>query len=64
MMSADFHKTMMGKKFYETDLPTLIKSITRLSEALETQNVINEKLLKESKRENAIKNKQLNETNQ
>lgn len=54
----------MGKKFYENDLPTLIKSITRLSEALETQNAINEKLLKESKRENAIKSKQLNETNQ
>lgn len=64
MMSADFHKTIMGKKFYENDLPTLIKSITRLSEALETQNAINEKLLKESKRENAIKSKQLNETNQ
>jgi hypothetical protein len=63
-MTGDFHKTIMGKKFYENDLPTLIKSITRLSEALEAQNAINEKLLKESKKENAIKSKQLNEANQ
>lgn len=63
-MTGDFHKTLIGKKFYENDLPTLIKSITRLCEALETQNDINEKLLKESKKENAIKSKLLNETNQ
>jgi len=60
-MIDDFHKTGMGRKFYEGDLPSLIKSINRLSEALEEQNIINEKLLKESKKENAIKVKQLNE---
>lgn len=63
-MNGDFHKTLMGKKFYEGDLPSLIKSLNRLSEAIETQNVINEKLLKENKKENAIKAKQLNENKQ
>ena len=63
-MTGDFHKTLMGKKFYEADLPGLVKSLNRLSEAIETQNVINEKLLKENKKENAIKAKQLNENNQ
>ena len=54
----------MGKKFYEGDLPGLIKSINRLCEALEAQNVINEKLLKENKKDNLIKAKQLNENKQ
>ena len=63
-MTGDFHKTLMGKKFYEGDLPGLIKSLNRLSEALEESNVINEKLLKESKKENIIKTKQLNENKQ
>jgi hypothetical protein len=63
-MNADFHKSLMGKKFYEADLPSLIKSINRLCEALETQNVINEKLLKENKKDNLIKVKQLNENKQ
>jgi hypothetical protein len=63
-MIADFHKTIMGKKFYEGDLPSLIKSINRLSEALEAQNIINEKLLKENKKDNLIKTRQLNENKQ
>jgi len=63
-MTGDFHKTLMGKKFYEADLPGLIKSLNRLSEALEESNVINEKLLKENKKENIIKTKQLNENKQ
>ncbi len=51
----------MGQKFYNNDLPALIGSITRLCEAMEAQNDINEKLLKESKKNNALKLKEINE---
>jgi hypothetical protein len=57
----EFHKTIMGQKFYNNDLPALIGSITRLCEAMEAQNDINEKLLKESKKNNALKLKEINE---
>ncbi len=57
----EFHKTLMGQKFYNTDLPALISSISRLCEAMEAQNDINEKLLKESKKNNALKVKEINE---
>jgi hypothetical protein len=61
---SEFHKTSMGQKFYEKDLPKLIESLSKLSSAIEKQNDINEKLLKESKRTNAIKIKELNESKQ
>lgn len=58
---SEFHKTLMGQKYYNSDLPALIKSITRLCEAMEAQNDINEKLLKESKKANSLKAKDINE---
>jgi hypothetical protein len=58
---SEFHKTLMGQKYYNNDLPALIKSITRLCEAMEAQNDINEKLLKESKKNNNFKLKEINE---
>jgi len=41
---AEFHNTMMGKKYYEHDLPKLIESQNRLAAAIEKQNQLNEKL--------------------
>jgi hypothetical protein len=58
---SEFHKTLMGQKYYNNDLPALIKSITRLCEAMEAQNDINEKLLKESKKNHNLKLKEINE---
>ena len=58
---SEFHKTLMGQKYYNNDLPALIKSITRLCEAMEAQNDINEKLLKESKKNSNLKLKEINE---
>ena len=34
----NFHETMMGRRFFESQLPTLIKSIDRLSNAVENNN--------------------------
>jgi len=45
----EFHKTSMGKKFYDIDLPKLIQSINRLSDALEKSNALREKDIKENK---------------
>ena len=45
----EFHKTSMGKKFYDADLPRLIQSINRLSDALEKSNALREKDIKENK---------------
>ena len=40
-----FHETMMGKRFFESQLPRLIKELGRIADALEKQNepVIEEK---------------------
>ena len=40
---SDFHKTPMGKKYYEYDLPRLIDSQNRLAAAIEKQNKLAEK---------------------
>jgi hypothetical protein len=32
---ADFHNTLMGKKFYQADVPDLIHQLTRIANALE-----------------------------
>jgi hypothetical protein len=58
----EFHKTQVGQKFYNVDLPKLIESLIKLSSAIEKQNEINEKLLKENKKSNVLKNKELNES--
>ena len=47
---ADFHKTPMGKKYYEHDLPRLIESNQELAKQLKRQNDINEKLYRMSKK--------------
>ena len=48
----DFHKTPMGKKYYEHDLPKLIESNQELAKQLKKQNELNEKLIRIQKRRN------------
>lgn len=40
---AAFHETMYGKRFFDSQLPKLIKSIERIADALEKQNENKEK---------------------
>jgi hypothetical protein len=56
-MTNDFHKTIMGQKFYNSDLPELIKTLSRLVEAVEHKNELTEKMLVLEKK----KFKQINE---
>lgn len=37
---AAFHETTYGKRFFDSQLPKLIKSLERIADALEKQNQI------------------------
>jgi hypothetical protein len=37
-MNSEFHKTMMGTKFYGHDVPRIVKALERIAEALEHSN--------------------------
>ncbi len=41
-MGPEFFQTQMGRKFYEADVPALIKAINRLADAIECSNAITE----------------------
>lgn len=41
-MGPQFFETIYGKRFFESHLPELIKSINRLADAIEEQNEIKE----------------------
>tara|TARA_R110000787_G_scaffold245563_1_gene351380 strand:- start:421 stop:603 length:183 start_codon:yes stop_codon:yes gene_type:complete len=49
MSTPDFHKTPMGKKYYEYDLPRLIESNQQLAKELKRQNDLNEKISRKKK---------------
>lgn len=40
---AQFHETIFGKRFFERQLPDLIKQLSRIADALEKQNELKEK---------------------
>lgn len=35
---AQFHETMYGKRFFDSQLPALIKALERIAAAIENQN--------------------------
>lgn len=51
-MGSDFHQTVYGKRFFEAQLPSLIKAINRLAEAIEKQNEFKEEDKKNDQTEN------------
>lgn len=42
VMGSDFHQTVYGKRFFDAQLPSLIKAINKLAEAIEKQNELKE----------------------
>lgn len=38
-----FHETVYGKRFFDSQLPKLIKTLERIADALEKQNELKEK---------------------
>ena len=47
---AAFHETQYGKRFFDSQLPKLIKSLERIADALEKQNENKNKEKKEHDR--------------
>ncbi|MAH47084.1 hypothetical protein CMI37_14750 [Candidatus Pacearchaeota archaeon] len=41
---SEFYQTLMGRKFYEADVPRIVKALERIAEALEKQEITEEKL--------------------
>lgn len=39
----NLHETILGKRFFESQLPKLIKELGRIADALEKQNELKEK---------------------
>ncbi len=44
----EFFQTVMGKRFFEGQLPSLIKAINRLADAVEESNRLNSNAVKVS----------------
>lgn len=42
-MGIQFHETILGKRFFEHQLPNLIRQLSRIADALEEQNENKEK---------------------
>lgn len=64
---SEFHKSVRGQKFYDGDLPRLVKALEKISNQLQTLNEREErkfKLDERLKRQEIKKNKdELNESN-
>ena len=43
---AEFYRTVMGRKFYEKDLPSLTLALERIAKQMELQNIREEKKFK------------------
>lgn len=46
-MGLQLHETVYGKNFFEHQLPSLIKAINRLADAVEKQNELSKEQTKE-----------------
>jgi hypothetical protein len=58
----DFHRTPMGRKFYESDLPRLIEVLERLGKHMEQSNQLQEKKFKLEEKLTRLQIKNLNES--
>lgn len=60
---SDFHRTPMGRKFYESDLPRLIEVLEKLGKHMEQSNQLQEKKFKLDEKLTRLQIKKLNESN-
>lgn len=58
-METEFAKTPMGKKYFQSDLPSLIKSNEKLAQAQENHNKILEKMYIQGERKFKLEQKRL-----
>ena len=43
---SEFYRSQMGRKFYDTDAPRLVKVLERIAMQMEKQNILEEKKFK------------------
>jgi hypothetical protein len=58
----DFHKTAMGRKFYDNDIPKLISALEKIANKLDESNKLEEKKFKLEEKLIRHKLKDLNES--
>lgn len=58
-MESEFAKTPMGKKYFQMDLPSLIKSNEKLAQAQEEHNKILEKMYIQKEKKFKLEQKRL-----
>ena len=46
-----FHETVFGKRFFDGQLPNLIKQLARIADALEESNELKKKEVKDGERQ-------------
>jgi len=58
---SDFHKTPMGRKYYESDLPRLIEVLEKLGKQMELSNQLQEKKFRLEEKLTRLQIRNLNE---
>ena len=53
-MGINFHETIMGKQFFQGTFPSLVRSLEKKNELLETQNELLKEILEETKKRDDI----------
>ena len=53
-MGINFHETVMGKQFFQSTLPSLVRSLEKKNELLETQNELLKEFLEKTKKRDDI----------
>ena len=46
----EFHKTTVGRKYYEVDIPRMIATLDKIANALVEQNLLEKQKIKEEKK--------------
>lgn len=54
MAGLNFHETVRGARFFDAQIPQLIKAITRLAAAVEENNELRKKEMAPSKKEEQV----------
>lgn len=61
---ADFFRTSMGRKYYESDIPNLIAVLEKINTQMEKANLLEERKFKLNEKLKTLQIKKLNEENQ
>ena len=55
----EFYQTMMGRKFYEYDVPRIMKALERIALAMERQNELDAQTIEQDNRAHDLREQEL-----